>query len=58
MAKNYSKETSFKRFEKDFDSNNNCMDPSDKSIQFILNYSKCLSVRTSEKIGPLFLSLN
>lgn len=58
MAKNYSKETSFKRFEKEFDSNDNCIEPSDESIQFILNYSKCLSVRTSEKIGPLFLSLN
>lgn len=58
MAENYSRKTSFKRFEKKIDSNVNCMEPSDESVQFILNYSKCLSVKTSEKIGPLFLSLN
>ena len=58
MAKNYTKETSLKRFEKETHSRENFIEPSEEVTQFILNYSKCLSVRTSEKIGPLFLSLN
>ena len=58
MAKNYSKETSLKRFERELESLNTFIEPSDESVQFILNYSKCLSVRTSKKVGTLFLSLN
>ncbi len=58
MAKNYSKETSYKRFEKEMETHNTSFEPSEESIRFILNYSKSLSVRTSEKVGTLFLSLN
>ncbi len=58
MAKNYSKENSFKRIEKEIESLNTFVEPSEESVQFLLNYSKCLSFRTSKKIGPLFLSLN
>lgn len=54
MAKKYSEENPIK----DIENLNPSLRPSEKSINFILNYSKSLQVNTSKKIGNLFLSLN
>jgi hypothetical protein len=58
MAKNYSRENLFKHIEKEIKHLNPPLNPSEKSIHFILNYSKSLSVKTSKKLGVLFVSLN
>tara|TARA_Y100001934_G_scaffold259940_1_gene331680 strand:- start:449 stop:625 length:177 start_codon:yes stop_codon:yes gene_type:complete len=58
MAKGYSKQTSFNRYKKEIESLGVYFEPSEESVQFVLNYSKSLSVKTSEKVGTLFLSLN
>jgi|TARA_B110000261_G_C12995719_1_gene322134 hypothetical protein len=33
-------------------------EPSQSSVDFILNYSKSFSVQCSDKIGPVLLNLN
>tara|TARA_B100000795_G_C22787770_1_gene435411 strand:+ start:241 stop:426 length:186 start_codon:yes stop_codon:yes gene_type:complete len=33
-------------------------EPNQSSVDFILNYSKSLSVQFSDKIGPVLLNLN
>tara|TARA_Y100000739_G_C20521817_1_gene424481 strand:+ start:120 stop:296 length:177 start_codon:yes stop_codon:yes gene_type:complete len=58
MAKKYSKENQFEHIEKEIEHLNSSMNPSEKSVQFILSYSKSLSVKTSKKFGTLFLNLN
>tara|TARA_B110000211_G_C13948955_1_gene495220 strand:- start:71 stop:256 length:186 start_codon:yes stop_codon:yes gene_type:complete len=37
---------------------NSLHEPSKNSVDFILNYSKSLSVQFNEKIGPIYLNLN
>jgi hypothetical protein len=54
MEKKYSKENSFKHIEKEIKLKNRFMNPSEKSILFILNYSKSLSSKTSKNLGTLF----
>jgi hypothetical protein len=58
MEKKYSKQTSSKYSKKEIDFTKSSLKTSEKSIQFILNYSKSMSVRQSKKIGTLFLNLN
>ena len=58
MEKKYSDENPLKNFKKKIKHKNDSMNPSEKSIQFILNYSKSLSVETSKNIGSFFLVLN
>ena len=58
MAKHYTKEISDKELEKEIKSVINFVEPSKESIDFILNYSKSLSVENSKKLGRLFLNLN
>jgi hypothetical protein len=58
MAKHYSKEISDKQLENITDSSINYYEPSKKSIDFILNYSKSISVEKSENIGTFFFNLN
>ena len=58
MAKNYSKENSCKSIQKEIDSLNYGLNPSENSIQFILNFSKSLRTKTSKKVGTFFLNLN
>lgn len=58
MAKNYSKEISDKQLVKEFELVTNFAEPSKDSIDFILSYSKSLSVKKSEKLGRFFLNLN
>lgn len=58
MAKYYSKEVSEKELEMKFDAAMNVAEPSKESIDFILNFSKSLSVKESEKVGTMFLNLN
>lgn len=58
MAKNYSKENSPKYIQKEINLINYGLNPSENSIQFILNYSKSLRTKTSKKVGTFFLNLN
>lgn len=58
MEKDYFKKALSKNSEKEFKFIISDMNPSEKSIQFILNYSKSLSVKLSEKAGILYLNLN
>lgn len=58
MEKKYSREKPFKHVEKEIKQKNYSMNPSEKSIQFILSYSKSLSFKTSKNLGTLFLGLN
>lgn len=58
MAKKYSKEDPFKDIEKEIEHLNSSMNPDEKSIHFILNYSRSLCAKTSKKLGTFFLSLN
>jgi hypothetical protein len=58
MAKNYSKEISDKQLENITDSSMHFHEPSKKSIDFILNYSKSISVEKSENVGAFFINLN
>lgn len=37
---------------------NELQEPSKDTIDFILNYSKSLSVNQNDKLGPIFLNLN
>jgi hypothetical protein len=37
---------------------NSLHEPSKNSVDFILNYSKSLSIQFNEKIGPIYLNLN
>lgn len=58
MAKYYTKDFSEKQLENEIKAAMNVAEPSKKSIDFILNYSKCLSVKESDEIGTMFLNLN
>lgn len=58
MAKYYTKEVSNKQLEKEIQAAMSVAEPSGKSVDFILNYSKSLSVKKSEKVGTMFLNLN
>ena len=58
MAKHYTKEVSNKQLEKEIQAAMNVAEPSKESIDFILNFSKSLSVKKSEKVGTIFLNLN
>ena len=58
MAKYYTKEVSDKELEKEIEAAMNVAEPSKESIEFILNFSKSLSVKKSKKVGTMFLNLN
>jgi len=58
MAKHYTKESSKKNSEEEVKAAINIAEPSKESIDFILNFSKSLSVIRSEKVGEMFLNLN
>jgi hypothetical protein len=58
MANKYSKENPFKHIEKEIKHLNSSVNPNEKSIHFILDYSRSLSAKTSKKLGTFFLSLN
>lgn len=58
MAKHYTKEISNNKLEKEIEAAMSIAEPSKKSIDFILNFSKSLSVKSSEKVGTMFLNLN
>ena len=62
MAKHYTKESSKKNSKKNLEEEVkaaiNIAEPSKESIDFILNFSKSLSVIRSEKVGEMFLNLN
>jgi len=58
MAKYYTKDFSEKQLENEIKAAMNVARPSKKSTDFILNYSKSLSVKESEDIGTMFLNLN
>ena len=58
MAKYYTKNYTDKEIEKQIEEAMNVVEPNKKSIDFILNYSKSLSVQKSKEMGDMFLNLN
>lgn len=58
MAKYYTKNNVDKEIEKQIEEAMTVAEPNQKSIDFILNYSKSLSYKKSEKMGDMFLNLN
>lgn len=58
MAKYYTKDFTDKEIEKQIEEAMLIVQPSKKSVDFILNYSKSLSVKKSKDVGDMFLNLN
>ena len=58
MAKHYFKGITDKQLEEISESSINFQEPSKKSIDFILNYSKSISVEKSENVGIMIFNLN
>ena len=58
MAKYYTKNNVDKEIEKQIEEAMTVAEPNQKSIDLILNYSKSLSYKKSEKMGDMFLNLN
>jgi len=55
MAKYYTKDFSEEQLENEIKAALNVAEPSKKSIDFILNYSKSLSVKKSEDIASFII---
>lgn len=48
----------FEKIQLDMEQKDTSCEPSENSINFILNYSKSLSVKESKNIGNVYLNLN